>query len=73
MLPPAASGVYASGTVVPSSFTGSGRVLPDETTVAVGPVISVTDWLVLLGWYSVTRPVTRTESPTATVGVVEPV
>ena len=73
MLPPAASGVYASGTVVASSVTASGSALPDDRTVTVGPVISVTDWLVLLGWYSVTRPVTRTESPTATVGVVEPV
>ena len=42
-------GTYASGTVDASSVTAAGSALPPESTVAVGAVISVTDWLVVLG------------------------
>ena len=45
--------------------------MPPDTTVTVGLVISVTDWLpvdVPPGTNSETVPVTVTESPTATFG-----
>ncbi len=54
---------------------GAGTALRDDSTVIVGLVISVSDWLpeeVPPGTYSETVPVTVTESPTATFGV-EPV
>ncbi|GDY73175.1 hypothetical protein SAV31267_026600 [Streptomyces avermitilis] len=46
-------------------------MLPPESTVTVGFVISVSDWLPLAappGTYSETVPDTVTESPTATFG-----
>ena len=49
----------------------AGTALPLETTVTVGLVISVSDWLpveVPPGTYSETVPETVTASPTATFG-----
>ena len=65
------AGVYASGTESASTTTGAGTALPPDSTVTVGLVTSVTDWLPLEvppGTYSETVPVTVTESPTATFG-----
>ncbi len=44
MEPPFASGAYRSGTVDGRSGTGAGRALPDDWTVHVALVSSVTDW-----------------------------
>lgn len=41
--------MYASGTVVASRVAAPGSALPLERTVVVGAVISVSDWVVLLG------------------------
>ncbi|CAM5685899.1 hypothetical protein SALBM217S_02545 [Streptomyces griseoloalbus] len=57
-----------------SRTAGAGTGLPRETTVTVGLVISVTDWLpeeVPPGTYSETVPETETSSPTATPCGVE--
>lgn len=59
------------GTDLASTTVAAGTALPLETTVTVGLVTSVTDWLPVEtppGTYSETVPVTVTESPTAALG-----
>jgi hypothetical protein len=68
------AGAYAAGTDLAPMTFGAGTALPLETTVNVGLVISVIDWLpeaAPAGTNSETVPDTVTRSPTATPFGVE--
>lgn len=65
------AGAYAAGTDFASMTVAAGSAFPDDTTVTVGLVISVTDWLpdeAPPGTYSETVPETVTASPAAAFG-----